>query len=156
MAIKIFNNYGNDTISIVKNNPYKLVEDIDGIGFLTADKIAKSMGISTNSIFRIRAGYLHTMSEASEKNGNTFLYKDLLISFCPEGQSTLVYLLVGFIGFNFIIEFIVNSLLSPVVLRLVNNVLNCRCTTSDVLRYISTMDIERLYETGLEEFNYSI
>ena len=42
------------------------------------------------------------------------------------------------------------------VLRLVSNVLNCRCTTSDVLRYISTMDIERLYETGLEEFNYSI
>ncbi len=42
------------------------------------------------------------------------------------------------------------------VLRLVSNVLNCRCTTSDILRYISTMDIERLYETGLEEFNYSI
>ena len=52
--------------------------------------------------------------------GAFYLYKDLLISFCPEGQSVLVYLLVGFIGFNFIIEFLVNSLLSPVVLRLVN------------------------------------
>lgn len=52
--------------------------------------------------------------------GAFFLYKDLLISFCPEGQSTLVYLLVGFIGFNFIIEFFVNSLLSPIVLRVVN------------------------------------
>lgn len=49
-----------------------------------------------------------------------YLYKDLLQSLCPAGQSVLVYLLVGFIGVNFIIEFVVNSALSPVVLRLVN------------------------------------
>lgn len=42
------------------------------------------------------------------------------------------------------------------VLRLVSNVLNCRCTTSDVLRYIETYDIHRLYDVGLEEFNYSL
>lgn len=52
--------------------------------------------------------------------GALWLYNDLLVSFCPEGQSVLVYLLVGFIGVNFIIEFFVNSILSPVVLRLVN------------------------------------
>jgi uncharacterized membrane protein len=52
--------------------------------------------------------------------GALFLYKDLLLSLAPTGQNILVFLLVGFIGFNFIIEFIVNSLLSPVVLRLVN------------------------------------
>ena len=52
--------------------------------------------------------------------GALFLYKDLLLSLAPTGQNILIFLLVGFIGFNFIIEFIVNSLLSPVVLRLVN------------------------------------
>lgn len=49
-----------------------------------------------------------------------WLYNDLLQSLCPEGQTVLIFLLVGFIGFNFIIEFLVNSCLSPVVLRLVN------------------------------------
>ena len=52
--------------------------------------------------------------------GAFFLYKDLLLSLAPSGQNILVFLLVGFIGFNFIIEFVVNSALSPVVLRLVN------------------------------------
>lgn len=52
--------------------------------------------------------------------GALFLYKDLLLSLAPAGQNILVFLIVGFIGFNFIIEFVVNSSLSPVVLRLVN------------------------------------
>ena len=52
--------------------------------------------------------------------GAFFLDKDLLLSLAPSGQNILVFLLVGFIGFNFIIEFVVNSALSPVVLRLVN------------------------------------
>lgn len=47
-------------------------------------------------------------------------YYDLLSSLAPSGQATVTYLFLGFIGFNFIIEFIVNSVLSPVVLRLVN------------------------------------
>lgn len=81
MAIKIYNIYMDKTIETVKNNPYRLVEDIDGIGFLTADKIAKSMGIASNSVFRIRAGLLHIMGESSEKNGNTFLYKKLLLEY---------------------------------------------------------------------------
>lgn len=48
------------------------------------------------------------------------LYSDLLNSLCHEGQTTLIYLLVGFIGFNFIIEFFVNSILSPIVYRVIN------------------------------------
>lgn len=79
MAIKIYNNYGDKTIEYVKNNPYRLVEDVDGIGFLTADNIAKSMGIASNSQFRIRAGIIHTISDNCEKNGNTFLYKKQLL-----------------------------------------------------------------------------
>lgn len=84
MAIKIYNVYQDKTVELVKNNPYRLVEDIDGIGFLTADRIAKSMGIASNSEFRIRAGFLHVMGEASEKNGNTFLYKKMLIEYVAE------------------------------------------------------------------------
>lgn len=79
MAIKIYNAYGDKTIEYVKNNPYRLVEDIDGIGFLTADNIAKSMGIASNSLFRIRAGIVHTISDSTEKTGNTFIYKKQLI-----------------------------------------------------------------------------
>ena len=79
MAIKIFNNYGDKTIEYVKSNPYRLVEDVDGIGFLTADNIAKSMGIASNSQFRIRAGIIHTITDNCEKNGNTFVYKKQLL-----------------------------------------------------------------------------
>ncbi len=79
MAIKIYNTYTANTIEVVKENPYRLVEDIDGIGFLTADRIAKSMGIATNSPFRMRAGLLYTLKDSCEKNGNTFLYKKLLL-----------------------------------------------------------------------------
>lgn len=52
--------------------------------------------------------------------GSLILYRDLLMSLNTTGQSTLIFLLVGFIGFNFIIEFLVNSVLSPIVYRLVN------------------------------------
>lgn len=79
MAIKIYNIYGDRTIDIVKSNPYRLVEDIDGIGFTSADKIARSMGIKQDSPFRLRAGLVHIMTETAEKNGNTFLYQDMLL-----------------------------------------------------------------------------
>ena len=84
MSLKIYNTYGDKTIEYVQNNPYRLVEDIDGIGFLTADNIAKSMGIASNSLFRIRAGIIHTLSDNSEKTGNTFIYKDTLLSTVSE------------------------------------------------------------------------
>ena len=75
MSIKIFNTYGDKTIDIMSKNPYKLVEDIDGIGFLSADKIAISMGLSLDSEFRVRAGILHCLKDSSEKAGNTYLPK---------------------------------------------------------------------------------
>lgn len=79
MSLKIYDIYGSKTIDIVKNNPYKLVEDIDGIGFTTADKIAKSIGIPANSAYRVRAGILHTLNSSIEKSGNTFLPKAMLL-----------------------------------------------------------------------------
>lgn len=80
MALKIFEVYGDKTVDIIKRNPYKLVEDISGIGFMTADKIAKNMGIPANSEFRVRAGFVHVLNNSIEKNGNTYLPKNHLIS----------------------------------------------------------------------------
>lgn len=78
MAIKIYNNYGKRTIEIVNSNPYKLIEDIDGIGFLSADRIAETMGISKDSEFRIRAGVLYSLKTGMEKQGSTYLPCELL------------------------------------------------------------------------------
>ena len=75
MAIKIYNIYGEKTEKIVTENPYKLIEDIDGVGFLSADRIAKKIGLSEKSEFRIRAAILHILKENSDKNGNTYLPK---------------------------------------------------------------------------------
>ena len=80
MALKIYDTYKDKTIEIVKTNPYKLVEDVDGIGFHTADNIAKNLGIDAKSKFRIRAGLMHCLKENSEKTGNTFVFKVELLS----------------------------------------------------------------------------
>ncbi len=80
MALKIYDVYGANTIEIVKNNPYRLVEDVDGIGFLTADRIAKSIGIPQNSEYRVRAGLLHSLNNSVEKTGNTYLPKNMLLN----------------------------------------------------------------------------
>ena len=79
MALKIYDVYGAKTIDIVKNNPYRLVEDIDGIGFMSADKIAKSLGIPSNSEFRVRAGILYSLTSTIDKTGHTYLPKTLLL-----------------------------------------------------------------------------
>ncbi len=73
LAVKIYNTYFDKTEYILKENPYKLCEDVDGIGFFTADKIAQQMGISEFSEFRFRAGILHVLKESAEKTGNTFI-----------------------------------------------------------------------------------
>ena len=75
MAIKVYNIYGQDTIATASSNPYKLIEDIDGIGFLSADKLARAIGIDKNSMFRIKAGVLHAMLENAERTGNTVIFK---------------------------------------------------------------------------------
>ena len=79
-AVKIYRFYGNKTRTVMENNPYTLVEDVDGIGFITADKIASKMGIQPYSNFRFRAGLLHILNESTEKSGNTFLPYDTAIS----------------------------------------------------------------------------
>ena len=79
LAVKIYKIYLDNTEEILTTNPYKLVEDVDGIGFLSADKIAQKLGIAKDSEFRFRAGILHVLKQNSEKNGNTYLTKEMLI-----------------------------------------------------------------------------
>ena len=80
LAVKIYNTYFDKTETILKENPYKLCEDVDGIGFQTADKIANKMGISPLSEFRFRAGVLHVLKTACDKTGNTYVLKTNLES----------------------------------------------------------------------------
>jgi len=84
MAIKIFNIYKDKTIEVVKNNPYQLIEDVDGIGFATADKIAIKLGIDMFGENRIKAGLIYTLKTASEREGHTYLPKKELVSSCVE------------------------------------------------------------------------
>ena len=88
IALKIYEIYKNSTIEVVKTNPYRLVEEVNGIGFAKADKIAQSMGIAVDSPFRIRAGVLHILNEASDKNGHTYMLKPQLV----EGVNKLLAL----------------------------------------------------------------
>lgn len=89
LAMKLYSIYGAATVSTVKSNPYVLIEDVSGVGFLTADKIAQSLGIDKNSEFRMRAGLLHTLKTACEKEGNTYLPRAALVEKTKEllGQS---------------------------------------------------------------------
>lgn len=82
LAIKIFNTYKDKTIQLVKNNPYQLVEDIEGVGFATADKIAIKLGIDPYSENRIMAGIVYTLKTASEREGHTFLPQEELVQNC--------------------------------------------------------------------------
>lgn len=76
LAVKIFNVYKEATEDVLAKNPYKLIDDVDGVGFATADKVAHSLGIAKDSVFRVRAGVVYTLGESGEKSGNTFLFYD--------------------------------------------------------------------------------
>ena len=72
MAVKIYNKYGYGVYEIIKKNPYRLAEDIDGIGFKIADEIAVKAGITPNSDFRIKCGILYILNQAG-LNGHSYL-----------------------------------------------------------------------------------
>ncbi len=76
-AVRIFRAYGHDAINIMHDNPYRLIDDIDGIGFITADSIARSFGIATSDRRRVVAGMSYALQEAARRNGHTCV---------PEGE----------------------------------------------------------------------
>jgi exodeoxyribonuclease V alpha subunit len=77
-AVKIYKEYGDQAIEVVSKNPYQLATDIYGIGFVTADTIARNIGIAPDSDFRYRAGMLHVLQQAAE-DGHCFLPEPELI-----------------------------------------------------------------------------
>ncbi|MDN6640929.1 MAG: ATP-dependent RecD-like DNA helicase [Tetragenococcus sp.] len=79
LAFAIYQTYKNDTLDVIEENPYQLVEDIEGIGFKKADNIAEQLGIDATSNKRIRAAILHQILQQSTETGNTYIAaKDLL------------------------------------------------------------------------------
>ncbi len=72
LAVKIYNYYGSRIYSVLKENPYQMAEDSEGVGFKTADEIASRVGIRTDSDFRIRSGILYVLLQASAE-GHTYL-----------------------------------------------------------------------------------
>ena len=72
LAVRIYKQYGDSSPSVVKNEPYRMAREVFGIGFLTADKIARSVGIPRDSIERTMAGVLHVISQATD-DGHTYL-----------------------------------------------------------------------------------
>ncbi|MCR5595130.1 MAG: ATP-dependent RecD-like DNA helicase [Lachnospiraceae bacterium] len=77
MAIKIYEEYGKEIYTLIAENPYKLVEDIRGIGFKTADDIATKSGVKVDSQYRIRAGLMYVLSSAISE-GHMYLPMELL------------------------------------------------------------------------------
>ncbi len=79
LAVKIYNEYGPKMYEIIKENPYKLADDISGVGFKIADEIAGRVGILRDSDFRIKSGILYTLLQASLQ-GHTFLPEEVLLN----------------------------------------------------------------------------
>lgn len=72
LAVKVYQAYGQDVYGIIKENPYRLADDIEGVGFRTADEIAARVGIRMDSDFRIRSGILYALLQATAE-GHTYL-----------------------------------------------------------------------------------
>ncbi|HDZ24711.1 MAG TPA: ATP-dependent RecD-like DNA helicase, partial [Desulfobacteraceae bacterium] len=82
-ATKIFKRYGQRSIAVVTQNPYRLATDIPGIGFQTADRIAEQLGFEKNSPVRAEAGTLYVLNRLAEE-GHVFYPYDLLMEKCIE------------------------------------------------------------------------
>ncbi|MFI9777293.1 ATP-dependent RecD-like DNA helicase [Streptomyces sp. NPDC051956] len=79
IAVRIYKKYGDASTSVVKNQPYRLASDVWGIGFLTADRIAQSVGIPHDSPERVKAGLQYALSQSTDQ-GHCFLPEEQLIS----------------------------------------------------------------------------
>ncbi|HQD28733.1 SF1B family DNA helicase RecD2 [Acetivibrio saccincola] len=78
-AVKIYKTYGDESINVVRDNPYRLADDIWGIGFKTADKIAQKLGFDKNSFERCRSGIAYVLNQLSN-DGHCYATREQLIS----------------------------------------------------------------------------
>ncbi|MBQ9910598.1 MAG: ATP-dependent RecD-like DNA helicase [Lachnospiraceae bacterium] len=79
MAVRIYKQYGESLYTVIRENPYRLADDILGIGFKTADEIAGKMNVPKDSEYRVRSAVMYVLSQAGS-NGHTYLPKDVLLS----------------------------------------------------------------------------
>ncbi|MCX4746382.1 ATP-dependent RecD-like DNA helicase [Kitasatospora sp. NBC_01287] len=79
LAVRIYKKYGDSSIGVVKNEPYRLAADVWGIGFLTADRIAQAVGIPHDSPERVKAGLQYALSQSSDQ-GHCYLPEERLIA----------------------------------------------------------------------------
>ena len=80
LSMKVYKVYGDMTESVLRANPYRLVDEIDGVGFHTADEIAMSLGFGRESAFRLRSGVKYVLSEAANSVGHVYLPRASLVS----------------------------------------------------------------------------
>lgn len=81
MAVSIYNTYGEGIYGVMRENPYRLAEDVGGIGFRAADEIARKAGIHMDSDYRIRSGILYALAQ-SMAEGNIYLPENILLERC--------------------------------------------------------------------------
>lgn len=79
LAVKIYKTYGDASIGVVRDDPYRLARDIYGIGFLTADRIARSLGVEHDSPQRVAAGIEHTLNQFSDE-GHVYVPREALLA----------------------------------------------------------------------------
>ncbi|MHB1356149.1 MAG: SF1B family DNA helicase RecD2 [Anaerolineae bacterium] len=83
LAIKIYKTYGDGSLGVVRENPYRLIHDIWGIGFKTADKIAQALGLPADAPSRLAAGITHLLNEASD-DGHVYMPESALLASAVE------------------------------------------------------------------------
>ncbi len=79
LSLKISKKYQDRAEALIRENPYRMIDDIEGVGFRTADKIALSLGIPRGSEYRLRSGIKYALMEAATASGHTYLPRDTLI-----------------------------------------------------------------------------
>jgi len=80
MAVKLYGEYGDDTIAVIRRDPYRLTHDVFGIGFRRADAIAMAAGVDPRSPGRLRAALVYLLRRAAESEGHTFLPREKLLN----------------------------------------------------------------------------
>ncbi|MBW7888897.1 MAG: ATP-dependent RecD-like DNA helicase [Bacteroidetes bacterium] len=78
-AVKLYKTYEKHTAAVLKENPYQIIDDVAGIGFQTADEIAKKVGVSHDSLYRLSSGVRYILDDACRSGGHCFLPAEELI-----------------------------------------------------------------------------
>ena len=80
LAVRITKAYGADARRKIRENPYRLMDDVEGVGFLTADRIALALGVPPDSEYRLQAGLKYVLQEAAASAGHTYLPRETLLA----------------------------------------------------------------------------